>query len=71
MSDWPSAKSGEVLKALYTIGWSLKRHAGSHKVLQRDGWPDYIFAFHDGVEIGPKMMSRIGRSTGLTPKDMR
>jgi hypothetical protein len=39
-------------------------------MLSRDGWPDYEFAFHDGQEIGPKMMNRIGRETGLRPQDL-
>src|SRR4030042_5764457 len=30
----------------------------SHRVLTRDGWPDYVFAFHDHEEIGPKMLAR-------------
>jgi predicted RNA binding protein YcfA (HicA-like mRNA interferase family) len=43
---------------------------GSHKVLQRTGFPDYIFSFHDSDEIGPKMLSRIAKHTGLTPNDL-
>ena len=31
----------------------------------RTGFPDYVFAFHDGEEIGPKMLSRIAKHTGL------
>jgi hypothetical protein len=31
---------------------------------------DYVFAFHDGDEIGPKMLARIARQTGLTPDDL-
>ena len=31
---------------------------------------DYVFAFHDGVEIGPHMLSRITRHTGLKPEDL-
>ena len=26
--------------------------------------------FHDGAEIGPRMLARIARRTGLTPKDL-
>jgi hypothetical protein len=26
-----------------------------------------VFAFHDTVEIGPRMLARIARQTGLTP----
>jgi hypothetical protein len=29
-----------------------------------------VFAFHDDEEIGPKMLSRIAKKTGLTPDDL-
>jgi len=49
----------------------IKRQSGtSHRVLFREGWPDFVFAFHEGDEIGPKMMARIARQTGLTPNDL-
>ena len=71
MSTWGSAKAGKVLKALLRIGWSIKREGGgSHKLLSRPGWPDYTFAFHDGEEIGPRMLARIAKHTGLTPPDL-
>ena len=71
MSSWRSAKARRVLAALERIGWRIKRQRGSsHKVLERSGWPDYIFSFHDGVEIGPKMLSRIAKKTGLLPEDL-
>lgn len=71
MSQWPSAKSGRVLAALLRIGWSVKRQgSGSHKVLERTNWPDYVWAFHDGVEIGPAMLARIAKQTGLMPRDL-
>ena len=70
MSSFPSAKAKKVLAALLRIGWVVKRQTGSHKTLSREGWPDYVLAFHDGDEIGPSMMSRIAKSTGLTPKDL-
>jgi len=71
MSQWPSTRARQVLAALLRIGWTIKRQSGtSHRVLTRDGWPDYIFAFHDHEEIGPKMLARIAKHTGLTPKDL-
>ena len=70
MSQWPSAKAKRVLAALLRIGWSLKRESGSHKVLTRPGWPDVVFAFHDKDEIGPKMLARISKNTGLKPADL-
>ena len=70
MSRWGSAKSKKVLQALLSIGWQLKRRSGSHKVLSHLKHPDFVFAFHDGVEIGPKMLSRIAKHTGLKPTDL-
>ncbi len=71
MSRWGSRKSRQVLAALLGIGWTVKRQRGtSHRILSREGWPDFIFAFHDGEEIGPKMLSRIAKRTGLEPEDL-
>jgi predicted RNA binding protein YcfA (HicA-like mRNA interferase family) len=70
MSFWLSSKSRRVLAALLRIGWSIKREVGSHKTLERQGWNDFSFAFHDQDEIGPKMLSRISKKTGLTPEDL-
>jgi len=58
------------LRALYRIGWTLKRQTGSHRILARQGWSDVVFAFHDDEEIGPRMLSRIARHTGLHPDDL-
>lgn len=29
-----------------------------------------LFAFHDGIEVGPRMLARIARHTGPTPDDL-
>ena len=70
MTSWPSTKARRVLAALFRIGWTLKRQSGSHKTLSRSGWPDVVFAFHDGEEIGPRMLARIAKRTGLKPEDL-
>jgi predicted RNA binding protein YcfA (HicA-like mRNA interferase family) len=70
MSSWKSSKSKRVLAALLRIGWSIKRSSGSHKILSRAGWSDYVFAFHDNEELGPIMLSRITKKTGLNPEDL-
>ena len=70
MSQWPATRASRVLAALLRIGWMVKRTTGSHRVLARDGWPDVVFAFHDSEEIGPRMLPRIARSTGLEPEDL-
>ena len=70
MSRWPAAKARKVLAALLRIGWTIKRQSGSHRTLARPGWADYVFAFHDADEIGPKMLARIAKHTGLQPEDV-
>ncbi len=70
MNQWRSVKAKRVLTALLRIGWSIKRTSGSHRVLARPGWPDTVFAFHDGEEIGPRMLARIAKVTGLKPEDL-
>ncbi|MBV6417525.1 MAG: hypothetical protein CMLOHMNK_02255 [Steroidobacteraceae bacterium] len=70
MSQWPSAKARRVLGALLRIGWRIKRESGSHKTLAREGWADVVFAFHDGDEIGPRMLARLAKCTGLKPEDL-
>lgn len=60
-----SAKARRVYSALLRDSWTLKRQSGSHRILSKPGWPDFVFAFHDGVEIGPNMLRRIAKQTGL------
>ena len=70
MSRFAAAKTKRVLAALQRIGWRVKRESGSHRTLARTGWPDVVFAFHDDEEIGPRMLARIGKRTGLKPEDL-
>ena len=70
MTQWPASKAKRVLAALLAIGWSVKRQSGSHRTLTRAGWPDFVFAFHEGEEIGPRMLSRIAKHTGLSLQDL-
>ncbi len=69
-SDWPAKKSRLVLAALLRIGWQIKQRSGSHVILGRKNWPDYVWAFHDREEIGPRMLARIAKKTGLRPSDL-
>lgn len=70
MSQFGATKARLVLAALLRIGWAQKRQPGSHRTLARPDWEDYTFAFHDGDEIGPVMLGRIARKTGLKPTDL-
>ena len=69
MTNWPSTRAQRVLAALLRIGRSVKRQSGSHRVLSRAGFPDYVFAFHDGEELGPRLLARI-QHTGLRAEDL-
>lgn len=67
---WKAVKARRLLAALLRIGWTIKRQTGSHRTLERDGWPDYVFAFHDDIEVGPAMVARVAKKTGLEPTDL-
>jgi predicted RNA binding protein YcfA (HicA-like mRNA interferase family) len=70
VSQWPSSKAKKVLAALLRTGWQIKRQTGSHRTLAKVGWSDVVFAFHDGDEIGPKMLARLSKNTGLQRGDL-
>jgi len=70
MTHWPSTHARRVLAALLRIGWIIKRQTGSHRTLSRPGWPDFVFAFHDQEELGPRMLARIAKRTGLSLEDL-
>jgi predicted RNA binding protein YcfA (HicA-like mRNA interferase family) len=70
MNQWPSTKAKRVLAALCRSGWEIKRSSGSHRILAKQGYPDFVFAFHDSEEIGPRMLARISKHTDLKPEDL-
>jgi predicted RNA binding protein YcfA (HicA-like mRNA interferase family) len=70
MSRFAAAKAQRVLAALVRLGWEVKRQSGSHRTLSRPGWLDVTFAFHDNEEVGPVMLSKIAKRTGLKPGDL-
>ncbi|OGN05781.1 MAG: hypothetical protein A2750_04330 [Candidatus Yanofskybacteria bacterium RIFCSPHIGHO2_01_FULL_45_42] len=70
MSRWSSVKARNVPATLVRIGWRVKRQSGSHRTLSKSGRPDFVFAFHDKEEIGPRMLARISKHTGLRPENL-
>ena len=50
MTDWPAVRAPRVLAALQKIGWRIARQRGSHRVLVKEGRPNFVFAFHDTEE---------------------
>jgi len=60
-----------VLSALFRGGWSVKARKGSsHLQLTHPTRGEFTWAFHDSEEIGPRMLARIARHTGLKPEDL-
>lgn len=71
MSHWPSTKAREVFNALLRTRWSVKARKGSsHRQLTHPTRGEFTWAFHDSEEIGPKMLARIAKHTGLKPQDL-
>jgi predicted RNA binding protein YcfA (HicA-like mRNA interferase family) len=74
MGRFPATTAKKVLRALLRIGWHEKpriSNSGSHKQLENPKYPyEYTWAFHDRDEIGPKMLARIAKRTGLKPEDL-
>jgi predicted RNA binding protein YcfA (HicA-like mRNA interferase family) len=61
LSCWPSCKAKRVRKALAKIGWGTKpgKKGSSHQQLVHPKLPEYTWAFHDGDEIGPRMLASL------------
>lgn len=70
MTQWPTVKARKLPKGLESLGWTVVRQRGSHRIMSKEGWVDIIFAFHDNEEIEPKMLSKISKNTGLRPEDL-
>jgi predicted RNA binding protein YcfA (HicA-like mRNA interferase family) len=70
MSNRQATRAGWVLRALQIAVWSIKRQSGSHRTSERSGSADYTFAFRDGDEIGPVMLTKIAKHTGFQPSDL-
>ena len=70
MSQWSSTKARIVYKALLKNGWTFLRQVGSHKKLNHPNYGNYTWAFHDNEEIGPVMLAKIAKKTGLKPSDL-
>ncbi len=70
VSTWRATKARRVHAALLRLGWMFKKQVGSHRKLQRDGWPNFTFSFQDSEEVGPAALPKIAKGTGLRPEDL-
>jgi predicted RNA binding protein YcfA (HicA-like mRNA interferase family) len=59
-----------VFRALIRKGWVVVSQKGSHVKLRHPVHGNYMFGFHDKEELGPAILSRIAKHTGLTPEDL-
>lgn len=50
MSKWSTAKAKQVLKALKSIGWKVKRQTGSHKILEKSGKSPFLRGMRRGFK---------------------
>jgi predicted RNA binding protein YcfA (HicA-like mRNA interferase family) len=69
VSHWPSTKARRVFGALQRIGWKQDRTVGSHRILEKPGWNEYPFSFRDSDELGPAILAKIAKKTGLKTSD--
>jgi predicted RNA binding protein YcfA (HicA-like mRNA interferase family) len=69
MSQWPATRASRDYRALLRIGWYVVREkSGSHMQLRHPKYAEWhTWAFHDSVEIGPVILSRIAKKTRLKP----
>ena len=38
--------------------------------MKRPGWDDYPYSFHDSHELGPAILAKLEKKTGLRPNDL-
>jgi hypothetical protein len=38
--------------------------------MKKEGFRDYPFSFHDSDELGPAILAKISKKTGLKPEDL-
>lgn len=72
MAQWSGTKAKDVLNALQRIGWKLKDGKGRTLIPPqgKDELRPYPFHYHDRETVGPPALAKIGRYTGLTPRDI-
>lgn len=74
MRKFPSTTANKVYRAFVRVLWREKpriSHRGFTGSLRIPNFPcEYTWAFRDNEEIGPKMLAKIAKRTGLKPEDL-
>ncbi len=63
-----SGQPGSCRAPAHRLGRQATGGVASHAVWA--SLPAFVFAFHGGEEIGPRMLVRIAKHTGLAPEDL-
>jgi len=64
----PERRACSLRCAAHRLGHQTSARLASRA--RASGWPDFVFAFHDNDEIGPRVLARIAKHTGLRPEDL-
>ena len=67
MSTWPSAKARRVFAALKRIGWHHDRTGRFPQNREEERVGELPFSFHDSDELGPAILAKVSKKTGLKP----
>jgi predicted RNA binding protein YcfA (HicA-like mRNA interferase family) len=70
VARWKAVKARQLLAALLRLGWTERRRSGSHRTLVGPSGESLTLAFHEGDEVGPRMLAKIAKRTGLRPEDL-
>lgn len=67
----PAASGAEDIKALGKAGFGVARVHGSHHVLRHPDGRTTVVPVHSGETIGPGLLRKILRDTGIDRKQFR
>ena len=66
---WLRLKCGAFSPRSSAEAGGLTAPHGSHRMFKKEGWDDYPFSFHDPEELGPVILAKIAKKTGLRPEE--
>ena len=72
MADFPSLQASRLYGVLTRepLSYEVVRERGSHKTLKADGRPTLHLAFHDRVEVPPRLVRKIlTKDVGLSEEE--
>ncbi len=64
----PRTTANKIIKALESIGFSLARQSGSHRIYKNKEGKRVTVPFHSGKTIHPKVLRNILKDADLTPE---